>query len=273
MSERLQRVLNNLRQSKTKALSVFTMAGYPTPEATLEIVPLLARAGVDFVELGIPFSDPIADGPIIQAAAHRALQHGTTLHRVLQMIEQLRRQTDIPLLLMGYVNPVWQFGLEPFAETCRRLQVDGIILPDLPLEEYRPYQSLFQATDLDVIHLIAPNTPEHRIRTIDRHSTAFIYCTTHTGVTGRNPRSSARMTAFFSQLSNWVTHPVMIGFGVKSHRDFVYYSQFADGVIVGSAFLQFLQSLKPDDYPSAIPRFVRAIRHADPEGMEPKTPR
>ncbi|NOX38677.1 MAG: tryptophan synthase subunit alpha [Calditrichaeota bacterium] len=268
MSQRLQQRLRHLEAEERQALSLYLMAGYPTIEATVQIIPLLEQAGVDFVELGIPFSDPIADGPVIQMAANQALQNGVTVQRVLEMVATIRQRHSIPILLMGYTNPVYQFGMERFVRTCQDLQVDGIILPDLPLEESLHYLPFFQKHQLDFIHLIAPNTPDSRIQLIDRHTTAFIYCTAYTGVTGKDHRLTPEGEQFFRRLNRLVTHPVMIGFGVKTHQDFQYYGQFARGVIIGTAFLKFLANLDPAAYATAIPAFVRSIRKGEnsPEG-------
>ncbi len=264
MSQRLQQRLGQLEAQNRKALSLYLMAGYPTIEATVQIIPLLEQAGVDFIELGIPFSDPIADGPVIQRAANQALKNGVTLQHVLEIVATIRRNHSIPILFMGYTNPVYQFGMKAFIHACRNLQVDGIILPDLPLEECLRYLPFFRQHQLDFIHLIAPNTPEARIRLIDHHTTAFIYCTAYTGVTGKDHRLTPKGEQFFRRLNRLVTHPIMIGFGVKTHQDFQYYGQFARGVIVGTAFLKWLNRLDPSEYPRAIPAFVRSIREGTP---------
>lgn len=241
-------------------LSLYLTAGFPEKDLTPQIVYACAQAGVDFIELGMPFSDPIADGPTIQQATHRALEQGVDLKTVFAMVREIRAKSEIPIILMGYLNPVFQFGFKDFFKTCSQLGVDGLILPDWPVEESEPYLTLLENYDLDLIHLIAPNTPWARIKKIDRLSKAFVYCTAYTGVTGRDNRPLPETEAFLKQLRSTLNNPFMIGFGIKSARDFQFYCQYAAGVIVGSAFIKFVEHLSKKDVNEQVKRFVRQIK-------------
>ncbi len=259
MSQRLNQIIKSRLAESKKLLSVFVTAGFPELADTKEILLSLDKAGADFVELGIPFSDPIADGPVIQAASNRALKNGIRVKDVFEIVREVRRESAIPILLMGYLNPVYRMGLETFCRNAHDAGADGLILPDWPVEESVPYQSLLRQNDLDLIHLIAPNTPPDRIKLIEDASTSFIYGVAYTGVTGQdNPRKSETLQ-FFKSLKDSLSKPLMIGFGVKSNREYQAYCEFADGVIVGSAFLQLLESTQNDNRGEAIGEFIRSI--------------
>ncbi len=254
--------LQNLLKTKTEKLfSLFVTAGFPALDWTKEILAGCERAGVDFVELGIPFSDPIADGPVIQKASQVALQQGVTLQKVLEIVQEFRKQSDLPILLMGYLNPIYQMGIKSFLQACNQAGVDGLILPDWPLEESKNFFDDLKRLDLDLIHMIAPNTSLDRVKTIDSVSTAFVYCTAYTGVTGKNNRPTKETETFLKHLQTTLNHPFLIGFGVRSFQNFSYYTQFANGVIVGSAFIEFLEKIKnKNELSPQIFDFVKNIR-------------
>ena len=260
MSERLKRRLAAVRAQGKTGLSLFVTAGFPTPDATLPILQALANSGVDFVELGIPFSDPMADGPIIQEASQIALRNGVTLNGILETVRTFRRTSEMPVLLMGYANPVYRTGLETFLRRAADAGVDGLILPDLPLEELRPFISPAQKLGVDFVHLVAPNTPMARIHQIDSASTAFVYCVSYTGVTGQSRPLAPEITQFFTVLRRELTHPLFIGFGIRSYRDVQRLSAFCDGVIVGSAFIRELQRQRNRDWQEVAAEFVQTLR-------------
>jgi tryptophan synthase alpha chain len=259
MSQRLNQMIKSRLAESKKLLSVFVTAGFPELADTKEILLSLDKAGADFVELGIPFSDPIADGPVIQAASNRALKNGIRVKDVLEIVREVRRESAIPILLMGYLNPVYRMGLETFCQNAHDAGADGLILPDWPVEESVPYQSLLRQNDLDLIHLIAPNTPPDRLDAIEAASSSFIYGVAYTGVTGQeNPRRTETFR-FFKSLKERISLPLMIGFGVKSARDYQTYCEFADGVIIGSAFLRLLETPEPHNRDTAIRNFIQGI--------------
>jgi tryptophan synthase alpha chain len=257
MSKRLNQLLQNKKANNEKYLSIFLTAGFPEKDDTVDIILELAESGVDFIELGIPFSDPIADGPIIQRASDRALKNGITLDFVLNIVENVRKLSAIPILLMGYLNPVFQRGFESFISASQEARVDGLILPDFPIEESRAYLPALHQADLDLIHLIAPNTPKERIRQINEISTSFIYCVAYTGVTGQDNKPTAKTINFFQALNQTLSHPWIIGFGVKNRQDFQRYTQYSDGVIIGSAFIRLLEKTAVQSRSAAIRSFIR----------------
>lgn len=261
MSQRLQQILNTKKQNGEKLLSIFLTAGFPKQTDTVDTIILLADSGVDFIELGIPFSDPTADGPVIQRSSYQALKNGMSLPQVLDMVTEARKSTDIPIILMGYLNPVYQMGTDKFIERTAQVGADGLIIPDWPYEESQPYLEKLNAADIDLIHLIAPNTPMSRIKQIDDISTAFLYCVAYTGVTGQDSRPTPETCRFFDNLNRNLRHPWMIGFGVKNHEQFQLYTQYADGVIIGSAFLQLLEKTPINERKTAVADFVRRIRY------------
>jgi len=260
MSQRLNDLFLQKKTKGEKLLSVFVTAGFPELEATELILTTLVENGVDFIELGIPFSDPIADGPVIQKASQQALDNGITINRIFEILKNVRMHSNIPILLMGYLNPLIHFGMDRFLEKASEYRVDGLILPDWPLEENQEYREKLQKLDLDLIHLIAPNTPLDRIRLIDELSISFIYCVAYTGVTGQDSAVNEQTTRFLTYIWDELKSPSMVGFGVKSKEDFLKYTAYADGVIIGSAFIQLLEQTAIQDRPQEIERFVSSIK-------------
>jgi len=260
VSGRLQEKINRRLQSGQKLFSIFVTAGFPKTEATVDIVLSLDKAGVDFIELGVPFSDPIADGPVIQQASARALANGISLGKIFSVAADIRQHSQIPLILMGYLNPFLQLGLEESVRLSHECGVDGWIIPDWTLNESRKMAPLLAQNDLELIQLIAPNTPAHRIREIDRESHAFVYCTAYTGVTGKDNRPTAETRQFFQSLKKLVRHPVVIGFGIKSHSHVRTYGELADGVVIGSDFLRFISDVSSAKLEQKIGDYVHLLR-------------
>ncbi len=265
MSVRLNRQLRSKIASGKKLLSVFVTAGYPRLQDSETIIDALEEAGVDFIELGIPFSDPIADGPVIQKASDTAIRNGVHLSWIFDLIKKVRSRSQLPILLMGYLNPVNRFGIESFINHASGCGADGLIIPDWPLEESAQYERQLKANDLHLIHLAAPNTSPERIKKIIRLSRSFIYCVAYTGVTGqatgkRNP------LRFVKVLREKTKRPLMVGFGVKSRQDYRRYTEMADGVIIGSAFLDRIGRASSADIREETMAFVESIR-AVPERL------
>ena len=234
---RISQTLDSLAAQNKKGLVCFLTAGFPTIDATVPLVLELEKGGADMVELGMPFSDPLADGPIIQQSSRVALNQGITLDKILSYVKTIRQSSEIPLVLMGYLNPILAYGPEKFFHSAASAGVDGIILPELPFEESQRYKSILERDGLANIMLVTPTTPPERIAMIDRTSTGFLYCVSSTGVTGSRDKKLSG-----SYLSSVKTHakknPVLVGFGIKTPADAHVVAQYTDGVIVGSALIQ-----------------------------------
>jgi|SRR5690606_3704824 len=244
---------------RKRILSIYFTAGYPTLDSTLDIAEALEHAGADFLEIGFPYSDPVADGPVIQHSSEVALRNGMTLSYLFEQLKDLRRRVSIPVLLMGYVNPVLQYGVERFCQSCRDAGVDGIIVPDLPMYEYEElYKPVFEANGLSNIFLVTPQTDEERIRKIDGLTTGFIYLLSSSSTTGKNLSVSETTEAYFSRIKAMgLRNPVVVGFGISDHGAFVRATDYADGAIVGSAFVRLLGA---PDYPQRIPAFIKELK-------------
>ena len=260
MSQRLNNLIAEKNAAGEKLLSIYVTAGFPEKDATTDIILTLAESGVDFIELGMPFSDPIADGPVIQAASQKALDNGITMNEIFDVVKKVRQKSDIPILLMGYINPMMRYGLDVFIQKAAEVKVDGFILPDWPLEESIEYIDQLKKNDLDLIHLIAPNTPKDRIAEFDEKSTSFIYCVAYTGVTGLHSQITDETKAFLNYLKSNLKHPFIVGFGVKTHEDFKNYTQYANGVIVGTRFIQLLEDTSIDQRRGGIIAFIKSLR-------------
>lgn len=260
---RLAASLSALRSSNRKALSLFVTAGYPSPDATTPLVVGLANAGADVIEIGIPFSDPIADGPTIQMSSETALRNGTTMATVLDIVSRIRKQTDIPLVLMGYSNPIFAYGLENFMAVVSSLGVDGTILADLPLEESDEYVSVAQRNRIAPIFLAAPTTPDARLRQLDDRSSGFLYCISVTGVTGARKDITGSAASFLRRARQCVKrNPLLIGFGISTPEDATSLSRLSDGVIIGSALITIMEQQRNGEGITRAAEFTRSIRRA-----------
>jgi len=242
------------------ALIPYITVGYPSIEATLKVVPLLASSGCDIVELGIPFSDPLADGATIQKASFRALQHGVTPNTCLEVAKQLRQLVDIPLVFMTYFNPVFSYGLEEFCSACASSGVSGLIIPDLPPEEGLELEAVTQRRNLDLIYLLAPTSTEERIRLVAQRSRGFIYLVSLTGVTGARDKLSSGLEAFVARVRKVATQPLCVGFGISTPEQARHVARIADGVIVGSRIIQLMEA--KDNFISLVSNFIKRLRHA-----------
>lgn len=242
---RIGRTFRKLKNEGDKALTLFLTSGYPHLDSARSLVPLLADAGADIIELGMPFSDPLADGPVIQESSTIALRNGTTLGRVLEDAAFVRARVAIPLLLMGYVNPILRYGIERFAHDAASAGIDGVILPEVPLEETGRFSEAFRRNNLDHILLVTPTTPPERIRAVDESSSGFVYCVSMTGVTGRKAIVG---TSYLSTVRTLVTHnPLQIGFGIAGPDDARSIAAYADGIIVGTALIRKLKEEEPTE--------------------------
>ena len=253
--------IKELFKSKRKSLlSVYYTAGFPTLTATIPIAQHLEKAGVDIIEIGIPFSDPIADGPTIQESNKIALDNGMNLHLLLEQVRGIRKCVSLPIILMGYLNPVLQFGFEKFVKEAARVGVDGLILPDLPVGEYLlMYKKIVDENELTNTFLISPTTSEERIRKIDAASNGFIYAVSSSSTTGAQKGFSAEQELYFKRLQDMkLENPFLIGFGVSNHETFAAVSKYSSGAIVGSAFINLLKD--STDLESDITQFIEGLR-------------
>jgi tryptophan synthase alpha chain len=240
-----------------KIFSIFVTAGFPRLEDTAPICEALAESGVGMIELGIPFSDSIADGLTIQAANEKALANGVTLEWTLETLRKMRERVDIPIILMGSLNPVFRHGVEKFCRDAKDAGADGAILPDLPLEIYlNEYKSFFEANDLSNMFLVTSNTSDERIRQIDEASSSFIYAVSMAGVTGKGLQIDEERRAYLDRLAELnLRSPLIVGFGIEQKEQFLEVTKNAAGAIVGSAFIKAVETA--GDVRQATKKFVR----------------
>jgi len=246
------------RQGHT-ALIPYVTVGYPSIESTLKVVPLLASSGCDIVELGIPFSDPLADGVTIQRASFRALQNGITPGICLDVAKELSQKVDIPLVFMTYFNPVFSYGLEEFCSACVSSGIDGLIIPDLPPEEGLELEIITQREGLDLIYLLAPTSTEERIRLAAERSRGFVYLVSVTGITGVRDRLPADLEVFVASVRKVATRPLCVGFGISTPDQASRVARIADGVIVGSQIIKYMEA---DESMIKVSDFTRELRRA-----------
>ncbi len=243
-----------------KALVAYVTVGYPDVEATLKVVPLLADCGCDIIELGIPFSDPLADGATIQRASFGALENGVTPKTCLEIADRLSRQVKAPLVFMTYYNPVYSYGLEEFSDACAKAGVSGLIVPDLPLEESSALENALRRHDLDLIYLLAPTSTDGRIREVAERASGFIYLVSLTGVTGARRELPAELEDFVKRrVRNIASQPLCIGFGISTAEQAVRAARVGDGVIIGSRIVKLIEE---DPSLEKVAEFIKEVRLA-----------
>lgn len=265
--ERLERKFTSARQNKELSLVLYVTAGDPSPEHTVETVVRGAEAGADVFEIGIPFSDPIADGPTIQAAIDRALRRGVRVATVLEIVKAIRQKTEVPLVLMTYFNPVLQYGLERFAKEAKNVGVDGVLLTDVPPEEASEWVEIARRNELATIFLLAPTSTDERIKLVSEIGTGFIYCVSRTGVTGERERLPEDLPELVTRIRRHTDKPIAIGFGISKpeHVAAVAKMDGADGVVVGSALVRMLDEEFGKGQQGSwqkITNFVKALKSA-----------
>jgi tryptophan synthase alpha chain len=263
MTRRIERKFRDLKQTNEKALVVYLTAGDPDMQTTRGLILALEDAGVDIIEIGVPFSDPTADGPVIQAASQRSLHKGTTLSGILDMIESLRPVSEIPIVLFGYYNPIYSFGNERFAASAQRAGVDGILVVDLPPEESRELRRYTDPAGIDFISLIAPTTSDSRIARIADNATGFLYYISIMGVTGTAQPLMQNIEVDVERIRKISALPLVIGFGISTPAQAAAVATCADGVVIGSAFVSIIQEHgAKDDLIQIASSFVRDIKKA-----------
>ncbi|MEO2072462.1 MAG: tryptophan synthase subunit alpha [Zunongwangia sp.] len=237
----MNRINQRMKEDK-KLLSIYFTSGYPEIEDTVHIIKNLEKSGVDFIEIGLPFSDPLADGPTIQESSTIALKNGMTTNKLFEQLKDIRSEVSIPLIIMGYFNPILQFGVEKFCTKCEEVGIDGLIIPDLPVDVYKDeYKVIFEKRGLKNIFLITPQTSEERIRFIDKVSDGFIYMVSTASVTGSTKGFGDETKAYFKRISEMkLRNPQVVGFGISDEATFNYATKYAKGAIIGSAFIKHL---------------------------------
>jgi tryptophan synthase alpha chain len=258
--------ITNLFKTKPEEglLNVYFTAGFPELNDTTKVLAALQQAGADLVEIGMPYSDPVADGETIQKSNDRSLENGMTVQVLFEQLAGMRQTISIPVLLMGYINPVLQFGIENFCKKCAEVGVDGLILPDMPMDVYlNEYKPFFDAYGILNIFLVTPQTSDARIRQIDNASDGFIYTVSSASVTGSKSGVSTDMESYFNRINAMnLRNPRLIGFGIKDHATYLKACDYANGAIIGSAFIRVLQESK--DLENDISSFIREIKNPEP---------
>jgi len=253
----MNRISQKLQEDK-KILSIYFSAGFPNLNDSVQIIQDLEKNGVDMIEIGLPFSDPLADGPTIQASSTTALQNGMTTQILFDQLKDIRKSVSIPLVIMGYFNPMLQYGVENFCKKCAEIGIDGLIIPDLPVDVYADeYKATFDKYGLINVFLITPQTSDERIRFIDSVSSGFIYMVSSASVTGSQSGFGNTQEEYFRRIANMnLKNPQVIGFGINNAETFKQATQYAKGAIIGSAFIKHLS----EEGTSKIGDFVKAIR-------------
>ncbi len=256
----MNRIDRLFQEKDSGILSVYMTAGYPGLHDTIEVIRELANSGVDMIEIGMPFSDPLADGPLLQVCNQQALENGMTLNLLFEQLGYIRESVDIPLLLMGYLNPVLNYGVEKFCKKARYIGMDGVILPDLPVREYTThYHNHFRENDLHMIFLISPHTAEERIREIGRLGRGFIYMVSSASTTGVKSGFQPEQIQYFERIKAMdLKLPQLIGFGISTRETYEQVCQYASGAIIGSAFMKSLMGEGPIH--DKVKTFVNQIR-------------
>ena len=250
----MSKSISELFNTDKKLVSIYFTAGFPQLRDTVEIIENLEKSGVDLIEIGLPFSDPLADGPTIQESSTKALRNGMTTELLFEQLSDIRQRVNIPLIIMGYFNPVMQYGVEAFCQKCEDIGIDALILPDLPLREYQlHYKEIFNRHGLDLIYLITPQTPEERIRAIDEMSNSFIYMVSSSSTTGAKAGFSEENQGYFKRIADMkLKNPTLVGFGISDKNSFDQATAHSQGAIIGSAFIKHIESQGIDQISSFV---------------------
>ena len=251
--------INQKIQEDKKLLSIYFTAGYPALDDTVSIIQDLEKNGVDMIEIGLPFSDPLADGPTIQASSTQALKNGMTTEVLFSQLKDIRKTVSIPLIIMGYFNPMFQYGVEAFCKKCQEIGIDGLIIPDLPVDVYNEdYKAIFEKYGLINVFLITPQTSVERINFIDSISNGFIYMVSSASVTGSSSGFGEEQTSYFKRIANMnLKNPQVIGFGINNNETFTQATENAKGAIIGSAFVKHVTN----EGINTIDAFVNSIKN------------
>lgn len=253
-----------MQNRENPALNIYFTAGFPELDDTTSLIRALSESGVELIEIGMPYSDPMADGPTIQQSGARALKNGMTMEVLFDQVAQVSDAVESPLILMGYLNQMMQYGEERFLKRCQETGIAGLIIPDLPPELYKEqYQEMFRQQNVDIIFLITPQTSEERIRIIDDLSDSFIYVVSDSSITGKTKSISKEQEAYFQRIQRMkLNNPTLIGFGISDHQSFMQASEYAAGAIIGSAFIKRLdKEYKSSGVNGIVSKFVNEIKN------------
>lgn len=261
---RIATIFKRLEKSNEAALIPYLTVGYPSLEITRRLVPVLAQHGADMIELGVPFSDPLADGATVQRASNAALEQGVTLSNCLNMAAEARRSTEVPLLFMSYFNPIFKYGLNRFVRECARAGGDGLIIPDLPPEEAGDLKAECEEYGVDLIFLVAPTSTAERLARVSEMASGFIYCVSLTGVTGARTEMSHDVSEMLARVRQHTDLPLAVGFGISKpeHVAQVVREAGADGAVVGSALINLIENLSDDDLTEGVSKYIRNLKAA-----------
>jgi tryptophan synthase alpha chain len=255
----MNRIDQLFKKKKERVLSIYFTAGFPNLEDTMPVMQAIEEAGADLIEVGIPYSDPIADGPTIQDSNMIALSNGMSMKKLFDQLQHMRNTISLPVVLMGYLNPIIQYGMEAFCEKCKEIGIDGLILPDLPMQQYLvEYKEIFDRYGLRNTFLISPQTSEKRILEIDHHSGGFIYMVSSHSITGAKTSISDEQISYFKRVGNLnLKNPRLIGFGISDSETFSIASKYSNGAIIGSAFIKKIKESK--DLKADIKAYIKSI--------------
>jgi tryptophan synthase alpha chain len=257
----MSRIKSLFENKKQNVLNVYFTAGFPALNSTRIVMKSLRDAGADMIELGMPYSDPLADGPVIQSSSTKALANGMTIRKLFEQLIDFRKEIELPVLLMGYMNPILQYGFEKFCRDAEQAGVDGLILPDLPVFEFeKEFGSLIKKYNLDFVFLVTPETEEMRIRQLDQHSSGFLYAVSSSSTTGKNASLGDQENYFRKLQSMKLKNPVLIGFGIKDKFSFVKACSLASGAIIGTAFIKILESASEQEIPGRTKDFINSLK-------------
>lgn len=257
----MSRISELFDRKKQNILNIYFTAGFPALNDTLLIMKTLQDSGVDMVEIGMPYSDPLADGPVIQSSSTKALANGMTIRKLFDQLKNFRKTIHLPVLLMGYMNPILQYGFENFCHEAAEVGVDGLILPDLPMFEFeKEFGPMIRKYNLDFIFLVTPETEETRIRILDRKCSGFLYAVSSSSTTGKNVTLDDQKYYFNKLASMDLINPVLIGFGIKDKSSFSKACEFASGAIIGTAFIRVLENAATEEIPLRTKDFINSLK-------------
>jgi tryptophan synthase alpha chain len=257
----MSRIKELFLRKNQNILNVYFTSGYPALNDTLRVMKALQDAEADMIELGMPYSDPLADGPVIQSSSTKALANGMTIYKLFDQLKNFRKEIHLPVLLMGYMNPILQYGFENFCRDVAAVGVDGLILPDLPVFEFEnEFADLIRKYKLDFIFLVTPETSETRIRKLDQQSSGFLYAVSSSSTTGKNATLNDQENYFNKLKSMGLKNPVLIGFGIKDKYSFLKACSFANGAIIGTAFIKILENASSEEIPERTMAFINSLK-------------
>ena len=253
----MKRIKELFQRKQNGILNVYCTAGYPQLESTIEVMKCLQSNGADLIELGMPYSDPLADGPVIQASGTKALQNGMTISKLFEQLRDFRKEITVPVILMGYLNPLLQYGFEKFCAKAAEVKIDGLIIPDIPIYEYEnEYKAIIQKYELDFIFLVTPETSEQRIKKLDELSSGFLYAVSSSSITGSD-KDFSEVETYLERLKKMnLRNPVLVGFGIKDKTTFQAACKYANGAIIGSAYINAIENSNTEE---ATKKFLEGI--------------